>query len=114
MAPEVPFPRPIRWARLRADEAERVIRERATDTGNVVILEHAFDRIDLRAIVAEDVYRILRNGYVEGPPTRDGDEWKVVVVKRMPGTREAGVVTVFTREDKHLIVVTVEWMDLLR
>jgi hypothetical protein len=41
-------------------------------------------------------------------------EWKVVVVKRMPGTREAGVVTLIAKDDNTLFVKTVQWMDWFR
>jgi hypothetical protein len=110
-----PIPmRPIRWDSLRADEAERVIRDRVSDTDNVIFGLHAFDRIDQRSITRQDVYWILETGHVEGQPERVGTEWKVTVVRRMPGSREAGVVTAFAREDKTIFVVTVEWMDWIR
>jgi hypothetical protein len=38
----------------------------------------------------------------------------VVVVKRMPGKREAGVVTLFAESDGSLFVKTVQWMDWFR
>ena len=40
--------------------------------------------------------------------------WKVTVVRRMPGTREAGVVTIVWRTKDELFVKTVEWMDFTR
>lgn len=96
---------------MRADEAERVIRERAADTGNVIISVHAFDRVEERTILTEDVYWILRKGYVEGQPIFEDGEWKVVVVKRMPGGREAGAVTLIVEAEQTIFVKTVEWMD---
>ncbi len=112
MVEPVPLKRPINWAKLRADEAEGIIRERAKDSRNVVYSDHAFDRIDDRSITRLDADRILRTGYVEGPIQRNLEgEWEITVVKRMPGCREAGVVTIVYRENDQLFVKTVEWMD---
>lgn len=76
--------------------------------------EHAFDRVEERSILQEDVYRILERGMVNDAPEyiEETKEWKVVVVKRMPGTREAGVVTLVVADDDTLFVKTVMWMDL--
>jgi hypothetical protein len=114
MSEVVRLQRPINWTRPRADEAERVIRERAKTTANVVFSEHAFVRIKQRSIVQEDVYWILETGTVEGSPAREEGAWKAIVVRRMPGEREAGVVTLFVRENEDLFVKTVEWMDWRR
>lgn len=115
MVAPTPFRRPINWAKLRTDEAERIIRERAAVTARVVIGVHAFDRVEERSITQQDVYRILRTGFVEGFPQRNIEgEWEVVVVKRLPGTREAGAVTIVYRSEDVLFVKTVEWMDLKR
>jgi hypothetical protein len=114
MADPVPFRRPIHWNRLRADEATRVINERAKNTDNVIIGFHAFDRVEERSIVAEDIYWILRTGTAEGPPVLKDGEWKVIMVRRMPGTREAGVVTLIVEENEEVFVKTVEWMDWIR
>ena len=110
-----PPPRPIDWARLRADEAERVIRERAEDTSRVAFGLHAFERLEERSITQPDAYDILRTGHVEGDPEKNvEDDWETIVVKRMPGGREAGVVTIIFRKRDLLFVKTVEWMDLNR
>ena len=112
MVDPVPFRRPIHWERLRTDEAERLVRERALETGNVVFSEHAFDRIEERSITQVDVYDILQTGMVEGMPQKNEQgDWEVVVVKRMPGQREAGAVTIVYRDEASLFVKTVEWMD---
>lgn len=93
MVDPIPLRRPINWNRLRTDEAERLVRERAADTKNVVFSAHAFERVEDRSITRKDAQRILLSGYVDGDPSKtENDEWKVVVVKRMAGTREAGVV----------------------
>ena len=107
--------RPINWKQLRSGDAERIIRERAKNTAQVIFGEHAFERIDERSITQNDAYRILRTGYVEGSPIQNlGGDWEVNVVKRMPGSREAGVAVIIFREEESLFVKTVEWMDWTR
>ena len=115
MVEPTPFRRPINWDRLRTDEAERLIRERAATTGNVIFGVHAYDRIEERSIIQSDVYRILRTGFVEGTPARNEEgNWEAVVTKRMSGGREAGVVTIILSENEYLFVKTVQWMDFSR
>jgi hypothetical protein len=114
MVDPIPFERPINWNRLRSDEAERVIRERSKDTANVVISDHAFERVKQRSIVAPDVYWILQTGFAEGIPVMENGEWKVIMTRRMPGSREAGVVTLIVGENEEVFVKTVEWMDWRR
>jgi hypothetical protein len=107
--------RPIRWSKLRRDEAERVIRQRCADSDNVIFGTHAFRRMNERSniqkLYAEDAYVILESGSVKDDPVLENGEWKVVVIKRMPGTREAGGVTLFTKDGTTLFIKTVEWMD---
>ena len=103
--------RPLRWDRFRADEAQRVIRERCRRTENIVFSNHAFDRVAQRSILREDVYTIIESGHVEGQPVFEKGAWKVIVTKRMPGTREAGAVTLIVSDDDFVFVKTVEWMD---
>lgn len=107
-----PPQRPIHWDRLRSDEAEIIIRERARDTDNVITSSHAFERIAQRSIVQNDVYDILRTGQVnEAPRKNEAGNWVVIMEKQMPGGRAAGVVTIVYRADGTLFVKTVEWMD---
>jgi hypothetical protein len=118
MRDPIPFRRPVRWHDLRTDEAERVIRERVRDTDNVIISEHALLRVNQRfsdtTFTNEDVYWLLESGNVSRRPTKENaTEWKVIVVKRMPGTREVGVVTLIATNSNRLFVKTVEWMDWL-
>jgi hypothetical protein len=88
------------------------------DTGNVQISKHAYDRLEQRsgvqAIFAEDVYDILETGAVQSAPILEDGEWKVIVVKRMPGSRDAGAVTLFVQENETLFVKTVQWMDWMK
>jgi len=109
--------RPIRWASLRTDEAERVIRERAKDQGKIIFGTHAFERIEQRSITQVDALNILKMGCVREEPQKlsgEGD-WTVIVERRMPGGRMAGVVTIiFHPPSDTLFVKTVEWLDLKR
>ena len=92
MVDVINFPRPIRWQNLRADEAERIIHEWAKQSENVIITDHAFDRVEDRSIVETDVRKILRNGHViEAPTKTEEGDWKVVISLRMRGTREASL-----------------------
>lgn len=112
MVEPTPFKRPIRWERLRTDEAETVIRERAADTSKVVFSTHAFERVDDRTITIIDAYRILRSGFVEEPLQKNiNGDWEARVTKRMPGSREAAVVTIVFREEDKLFIKTVMWVD---
>ena len=115
MVEPTPFRRPINWDRLRSGEAERLIRERASTTGNVIISNHAFDRIEGRTIIQADLYRILRTGSVEGDPVRnENGHWEAVITRRMASGREAGAATIIVREDDTIFVKTVMWMDYSR
>jgi len=119
MADPIPFRRPIRWDNLRCDEAERIIRERVRNTDNVIVSRHALKRSRQRFggidFITEDLLTILETGTIPCMPVREDDTaWKVIVIKRMPGTRDAGVVTLIATNDDTLFVKTVEWMDWLK
>ena len=73
------------------------------------------DRIAVWSTTQIYAIRILRTGHIEGNPQKNLDgEWEVTVVIRMPGTKEAGVVTIIWRDKDELFVKTVEWMDFTR
>lgn len=113
--PAAPIVRPIRWERLRADEAEREIRRRlALPDPPLIFSDHAYDRINERGderLLDSDVLTILCKGTVRQAPRQETNGWSVTVERRMPGSRDAGVVTVIVHPGDELIVVTVEWMD---
>jgi hypothetical protein len=108
--------RPIRWVSLRTDEAEREIRRRL-GISDPFVSPHAFDRMNEREeqgiLNSVDMMRILRQGRVRKSPEREEEGWKVIVEMRMPGTRDAGVVTLIVYPGEDLEVWTVEWMDWL-
>jgi len=111
--PRARIVRPVRWERLRADEAEREIRRRL-EIGDPIITDHAYDRMAERGgerLLDADVLRILHQGSVRQAPSKEPNGWSVTVERRMAGGRDAGVVTVIVHPGDDLIVVTVEWMD---
>lgn len=104
-----PDPIPLR---LTASAATKAIRERATDTANVILTDHAQERMQERGILAPEVFDILRRGMVHRPPERlAGGDWKAEMEMRMPGGRDAVVVTVVRVGDR-LVVKTVMWRDM--
>jgi hypothetical protein len=108
------LPRPINWASLRSDEAERIIRRRAAEdkTGGVIFTNHTWDRVSEREITRSDIFDILRGGFCCNPYKNEKGHWQVIVVKRISGRRDAGVVTIILDKEEKLIVRTVEWMDI--
>ena len=95
MGEVTPFRRPINWNKLRADEAETVIRRRAgpEDTGQVIFTDHTWDRVPEREINRADTFDILRTGYcLDQPKRNERGNWQVTVSKRLAGHREAGAV----------------------
>ena len=115
MVDPAPIRRPIDLNRpfLRTDEADRVIRLRAADTGNIQFSLHAFDRAEEREeqerLNTEDALNILRTGAVYTTPEKVSNGWKCKVVKNILGNRDAGVVTVILSAGDKLRIVTVEW-----
>lgn len=117
MADPIPIRRPVRWEKLRSDEAEKLIREWSIETDRVTITLHAFDRSEERStldlIDTQTIYRILQTGQVLGEPTKnEKGHWQATIVSRMPGGRDACAVTVIVRENRTLIVRTAMWKDL--
>lgn len=111
MEAPIPLRRPVNWSHLRADDAERLIKERAADSNWVIVIGHPEERSDERTILRPDLLRILREGMVVRQPTRnEHGDWEAVIEKRIRGSRDAGVVTIILREKEALIVKTVMWI----
>ena len=104
-------PSNVRRLALSAKRAEDRVRQFVADSGNVILSNHAIQRMEQRGFDDTDVHNILRKGIVEDAPEeiRDGD-WKCKVTMRMKGGRHAGVVTIILSRGK-LLVMTVEWED---
>lgn len=98
--------------RLRSDQAEKIIKSRARDSAKVILGRHAKEQAAARDITKDEIYRILRSGFVKGEPTLTNQgEWKCKITHRVRGARDAGVVTVILF-DGRLFIKTVEWEDL--
>lgn len=98
--------------RLSSSQAERIVKDRARESANVIIGYHARARMSERDIFIDDVFRVLRTGSVDDDPTRtDHGEWQCKMAKRIRGTRSVGVVTIILHKAK-LFLKTVEWEDL--
>lgn len=107
-----PPPRPINWQRLRREEAERIIHERAQISDNINWTEHALERSQERDITSQEIYRILRDGQVLQEPTlNDHGDWEAVIQRRVRGNRDAGAVTIIIEKNNELTLKTVMWMD---
>jgi hypothetical protein len=98
--------------RLTAAVAQKRIRDIAAVTEHVIMGSHARQRMREREIFDVDVFRVLRQGFVEGnPELTDRQEWKCKLTLKIRGGRAAGVVTIILLSGK-LFVKTVEWEDL--
>lgn len=100
--------------RLTAAIAEKRIKLIAAVSDNIRWAVHALQRMEEREILDVDVLRILRDGMISGEPeeTPRGGEWKCKMVRKLRGSREAGVVAIILRGSEFLLVKTVEWEDL--
>lgn len=97
--------------RLTPGRAERLIRQTAVESDNVILGDHARARMLEREITDIDVFRVLRIGGIVGAPEpAERGEWKCKIVQRVRGGRELGVVAIILR-DKRLFIKTVEWED---
>lgn len=112
--PKPTIARPIRWQNLRTDEAEREIARRLL-LGAPFVSPHAFARMaereELGVLNSVDMMEILRRGSISRSPRQEDRGWIVIVEKRMPGSRLAGVVTLVVNPGDDLEVWTVQWMD---
>ena len=97
--------------RMTAAVALRIVRNRAKTTGQVIITNHAQQRMEERSLNIDDVFLILRRGGIYLAPIKnEKSEWQAEVERRMPGGREA-VVIVVVPQGPNLIVRTVMWRD---
>ena len=79
----------------------------------MILTSHAIERMSERDILDAEVFKILQNGALTGVPEQTPrGEWKLTLVMRLRGNRDAGVVTIILRGDRQLLVKTVEWEDL--
>ena len=99
--------------RPRPDLLVRRVRTLAKESNNVILSNHALERMDERDIYDIDVLRILRTGELKGDLEQtERGEWKLKLVMRLRGNRDAGVVAIILRGGRKLFEKTVEWEDL--
>jgi hypothetical protein len=98
--------------RMRPDRALAIVRRLAADTSCIAWSVHALQQMQRRDISDLMAIEVLRGGYIKGEvePGRSFGEWKLKVVRRIKGRRDAGVAVVIIREAR-LFVKTVEWED---
>jgi hypothetical protein len=97
--------------RLTQSMAQKRIREAATNSDNVIFGDHALERMEERGIFDVSVFEILKTGVIDGnPEITEYKEWKCKMVKKLRGSREAGVITVILHNGR-LFIKTVEWED---
>ena len=109
-----PLRRPVNWANLRTDEAERVIRERANPAGSgkLIYTDHTWERVSEREINRTDIEHMLLEGRcLEQPHLNERNNWQVLFGKKLSGNRLAGAVTIILEKEPVLIIRTVEWID---
>lgn len=94
--------------KLHSNDAEKIIR--TIKRKNVIFSIHAFERMEEREILKEDVHWILENGYADTPNLNNNGEWEVIMERKLRGERKAGIVTVILSEKK-LFIKTVLWRD---
>ena len=97
--------------RMSAQAAVRLVRQRAETSANVIVTDHAAGRMVERGITLDDVMTVLCRGNVYvAPYVNERREWQAEVERRMPGGRDAAVITVIP-QGEYLIVKTVMWRD---
>jgi hypothetical protein len=97
---------------MNTKRAEATVRGLALEQSNVVVTLHAEERMLERGFNNRDLLNVLTTGQIINQPVlTERGEWKCKVVKRIRGSRDAGVVTVIAKGDR-LIVLTMEWEDM--
>lgn len=97
----------------RPEVLRETVRFLAEDSRNVVITNHAEERMLERDISTSMMFRVLRAGLVKGDVEagkKEGD-WVIKLAGRILGNRDVGVVTAVV-QNSQLVVITVEWEDL--
>lgn len=97
--------------RLTTAEAARRINNLAKKSENIILGDHALERMDERGITDAQVFEVLKRGRVVDPPEQTTfGEWKCKIIEQLRGGRAVGVVTVFLKNGR-LFIKTVEWED---
>ena len=84
---------------------QRAVRELATDSGNVIVVDHARQRMVVRDIALDEVLRVLRCGTCEEEPQQGhGTNLRARMVGKTTGREIVVAVAVSTRNE--LVAVT--------
>lgn len=97
--------------RLREETLQRLVREYAASTKNIVVTYHAEDRMYERNISYDAALDILRTGAVCYEKTDERGNDVIKATKRNPGERPASTVAAVVTKDRRLILITVMWDD---
>lgn len=99
--------------KLRPETLRDLVHKLAADTDNILWSKHALDRMVERGITDRMAVDVLQNGDCKGNVEAGANpgEWKLKLVRRVKGKREAGVVVLTVRNGR-LFVKTAEWEDL--
>jgi len=97
----------------RPEKLLQVIKFLAGESSQVIITNHAEERMEQRGITTKMLFDVLRKGTICGEvePARFEGDFKTKMTCQMPNRRHVGVVTVVKQAEK-LIIVTVEWEDV--
>jgi hypothetical protein len=87
-------------------QAQKLINNLASKTGNVKFSKHAIERMEERSITDADVYEILRKGIIKREPKKEGKDW-CYRVELLGFEPPIGVVITAIKNKKVLLAVTV-------
>lgn len=97
--------------RLQSDILKRLVRKLAASSSNIVITEHAEERMYERDINFETVLKILRTGEIHFEHKDKKGNSVIRATKNVVSKRDASVVTAVVNQTKQLILITVMWDD---
>jgi Domain of unknown function (DUF4258) len=97
----------------RPETLRDLVHRLASDTDNISWSTHAQERMYERGLTDKMAIEVLQKGDCKGEVEAGAKpgEWKLKLVRRVKGKREAGVV-VLTVRNARLFVKTAEWEDL--
>jgi Domain of unknown function (DUF4258) len=91
---------------MSRDAALRIIRERAADSANVVLLSHAKAQMKKRRINAKQIISCLQKGVIrEGPALDDKGYWRCRVARLAAG-EEIVVIVSFLQPQENILVIS--------
>jgi len=97
--------------KINAEQAEKTIHEIAVNPINIILTDHAKERMEERDFSISDLLYVLRDGYVDEEPLIDQDKGSYVckITHKLNSVRHAGVITAIIDKNKKLLIITMEW-----